>query len=138
MTHPGIGGDAGTQAARATYERLMEEFGRGWEAARPSAMAEVFSEDATFVASPFEPALRGRTAIADYWGDVPQEQAAITFRSGEIFAAGPWFATEFTCTFRRIKTGDWVQVSGAFFCETTGEKISEMRMYWERSRIVAP
>jgi hypothetical protein len=82
--------------------------------------------------------VRGRAGIAGYWGDVPGEQAAITFRFGEIFVAGPWFATEFTCTFRRIRTGDWIQISGAVFCETAANKISEMRMYWERSRVQAP
>lgn len=138
MIHSSIGDTAGAEPSRVQYERLVEEFGKGWEAARPAAMASVFAEDGTFVPSPFEPAIKGRAAIAAYWSDVPLDQAAITFRSGEIFVAGPWFATEFTCTFRRIKTGEWIQVSGAIFCEITGEKITEMRMYWDRARTQAP
>jgi ketosteroid isomerase-like protein len=122
----------------ASFERLVDEFGKAWEAGRPSAMAEVFTDDGTFTPGPFEGALRGRVAIAAYWGDVPKEQSAISFRFGEIFVVGPWFATEFKCTFRRIRTGDWIEVSGALFCETTAEKISEMRMYWDRSKVQAP
>ena len=138
MVQSNIGGQVNTDSSRATFEPLVEQFGRAWEAGRPAAMAEVFADEGTFVPSPFESPIRGRAAIAAYWGDVPTEQAAITFRFGEIFVAGPWFATEFTCTFRRIKTGDWVQISGALFCETAADKISEMRMYWERSRVQAP
>jgi len=76
--------------------------------------------------------VRGRQAIAQYWREVPSDQAEISFRFGEVFVAGPWFATEFRCTYRRLKTGDWIEVSGAMFCEAAAEKISEMRMYWER------
>jgi hypothetical protein len=56
----------------------------------------------------------------------------VTFSSGEIFAAGPWFSTEFKCVFRRRRTGEWADARGAIFCETEGELISEMRMYWHR------
>jgi len=46
--------------------------------------------------------------------------------------AGPWFATEFRCTYRRRRTGEWVDARGAMFCETKDDKITEMRMYWHR------
>jgi len=137
MTHASIGG-ASPDPSISRFESLLVEFGKGWEAARPAAMAAVFTPDGAFIPSPFEPAVRGREAIAAYWSDVPRDQAAITFRSGEVFAAGPWFASEFTCTFRRLKTGEWIQVSGAVFCETAGDKISEMRMYWDRAPVRAP
>jgi hypothetical protein len=56
----------------------------------------------------------------------------VTFTSGEIYAVGPWFSTEFKCVFRRRRTGEWVDARGAIFCETRGEHVSEMRMYWHR------
>jgi ketosteroid isomerase-like protein len=138
MTQPTIGGSGGPAVTSKRYEELLTEFGRGWEAARPSTMASVFTDDAVFVPGAFSGQVRGRDAIAAYWSDVPSEQSAISFRLGEIFVAGPWFASEFTCTFRRIRTGEWIQVSGALFCETAGDKISEMRMYWDRSAVQAP
>ena len=138
MTHASLGGVGEPDSTRSGFERLLEAFGKGWEAARPAAMAEVFADDGAFIPSPFEPAVRGREAIAAYWSDVPRDQAAITFRLGEVFVAGPWFASEFTCTFRRPKTGEWIQVSGAVFCESAADKIREMRMYWDRSPVRAP
>jgi hypothetical protein len=111
---------------------LIDEFGRGWSKARVDLMMGVFAPEAVFVESPFAAPLRGLDAVRGYWADVPLHQAEITFLAGEIFTVGPWFATEFKCTFRRRRTGAWIDARGAIFCETNGEKITEMRMYWER------
>ena len=111
---------------------LIDEFGRGWSKTRVDVLMGVFAPDAVFTETPFAEPLRGTDAVQRYWGDVPLHQAEITFTAGEIFVAGPWFATEFKCTFRRRRTGEWVDARGALFCETNGEKITEMRMYWDR------
>ena len=73
-----------------------------------------------FVETPFSEPLRGAEAIRRWWLDVPYSQSEITFSSGEIYAAGPWFSTEFKCVFRRKRTGEWVDARGAIFCETEG------------------
>ena len=114
------------------YAALVEEFGHGWEKGNGERMAAVFTDDAVFQSAPFEMPIRGREAILEYWKDLPREQAEITFRYGEIFLVGPWFSVEFRCRFRRRRTGEWVDVRGALFCETADAKISEMRMYWHR------
>ena len=117
----------------AAFGALVARFGEGWEKGNADTMAEIFAEDAVFQPGPFEAPIRGRESIRDYWRDVPREQAEISFRAGEVFAAGPWFATEYKCTFRRRRTGEAVVIRGALFCETAGDLVSEMRMYWERS-----
>jgi hypothetical protein len=117
---------------RELYATLIGQFGKGWEKGKAELMSEVFSLDATFVPSPFDAPLKGRAAIELYWKDVPSEQAEVSFRFGEVFTVGPWFAVEYKCTFRRRRTGEWVDLRGALFCETAEEKISEMRMYWHR------
>ena len=96
-------------------------------------MVGVFAEDAAFQPDPFDTPLKGREAIGEYWSDIPRDQAEIKFKNGEIFVAGPWFAVEFRCRFRRRRTGQWMDVRGTIFCETEGGKISEMRMYWHRA-----
>jgi ketosteroid isomerase-like protein len=126
MTQPQAAGD------RTRYDTLLSRFAEGWQRENGDTIADIFSQDGVFLPGPFEPPLRGREAIRDYWRDLPREQAEISFRYGEIFVAGPWFATEFKCTFRRRRTGEAVVVRGALFCETAGDLISEMRMYWER------
>ena len=114
------------------YRRLIDAFGEGWEKADVERICSVFGPDAVFLETPFSQKDVGIAAIRAYWQDLPVSQAEVSFRSGEIFEVGPWFATEFRCTFRRRRTGEWVDARGAIFCETKDEKISEMRMYWHR------
>lgn len=112
---------------------LIDTFGRGWSKAKIDVLMSVFADDAVFIETPFSSPLRGREAVLSYWKDVPYHQTEITFSSGEIYGAGPWFSTEFKVVFRRRRTGDWVEARGAIFCETAGELITEMRMYWHRA-----
>lgn len=116
----------------ALGRRLIDEFGAGWSRGKVDLLMAVFVPEPVFIETPFAEPLRGAAAVRSYWADVPLHQSEITFQSGEIFAAGPWFATEFKCTFRRRRTGEWVDARGAIFCETDGQKITEMRMYWHR------
>lgn len=114
------------------FRSLVETFGRGWERGDADAIVSVFTPDAVLLDSPFGARETGHTAIRAYWADVPKNQAEVSFKAGEIFTAGPWFAVEYRCTFRRRRTGEWVDVRGAMFCETRDGKISEMRMYVHR------
>jgi hypothetical protein len=120
------------EATRALGRRLIDSFGAGWNSGNVDQLMSIFAPGAVFVETPFSSPINGFEGIRSYWSDVPYHQSEISFTSGEIFAAGPWFATEFKCTFRRRRSGEWVEARGAIFCETEAEKISEMRMYWHR------
>jgi ketosteroid isomerase-like protein len=111
---------------------LIDTFGEGWSRGNVDRLMSVFHEDIVFIETPFSDPLRGADAVRRYWLEVPLHQSEITFTSGEIYAAGPWFSTEFKCLFQRKRTGEWVDARGAIFCETDGVRITEMRMYWHR------
>jgi ketosteroid isomerase-like protein len=122
-----------TDLDTATLGRqLIDTFGKGWEKLRVDVLASIFTEDAVFIETPFSPPVQGLAAIRQWWADVPYNQSEVTFTSGEIHVVGPWFSTEFKCVFRRRRTGEWVDARGAIFCETRGEHVTEMRMYWHR------
>jgi ketosteroid isomerase-like protein len=120
------------QDTRSLGRTLIDTFGKGWAKGNVELLMSVFSEEAVFVETPFSEPLRGDADIRGYWIETPYNQSEATFTSGEIYAAGPWFSTEFRCLFRRRRTGEWVDARGAIFCETAGDRISEMRMYWHR------
>jgi ketosteroid isomerase-like protein len=135
MSADGVPPAAGAEQLRDTRElgrELIDTFGRGWARADIDLLTSVFSPDAVFVETPFSGPIQGAAEIRRWWLDVPYSQSEITFTSGEIYAAGPWFSTEFKCVFRRKRTGEWVDARGAIFCETAGGLVSEMRMYWHR------
>jgi ketosteroid isomerase-like protein len=121
-----------TRATRILGRTLVDTFGTGWARGDIDLLMSVYAPEAVFVETPFTPTVRGTEAVRAYWSEVPYNQSEITFTSGEIYAAGPWFSTEFKCVFRRRRTGEWVEARGAIFCETEGERITEMRMYWHR------
>ncbi|HKV73246.1 MAG TPA: nuclear transport factor 2 family protein [Gemmatimonadales bacterium] len=121
-----------TEATRALGRELIDTFGKGWQKGNVDLQLSIFSETAVFIETPFAEPIEGLQGIRGYWGDIPAHQAEITFNSGEIFSVGPWFSTEFKVTYRRRRTGEWVEAKGALFCETDGEKVTEMRMYWHR------
>lgn len=97
---------------RALGRTLVDTFGKGWAKADVPLLMSVFADDAVFIETPYSAPRQGREAILQYWRDVPVHQAEITFSSGEIFVAGPWFSTEFKVSFRRRRTGEWVEARG--------------------------
>ena len=121
-----------TEPMRTLGRSLIDTFGTGWSTGDIGLLMSVYASDAVFIETPFTPALQGTDAIRGYWNEVPYNQSEISFSSGEIYAAGPWFSTEFKCVFRRRRSGEWVEARGAIFCETNAERITEMRMYWHR------
>jgi ketosteroid isomerase-like protein len=124
--------DQSTESTRALGRSLVDTFGRGWATGDMNLLMTVYAPDAVFIETPFTAPIQGTDAIRGYWNEVPYNQSEITFTSGEIYAAGPWFSTEFKCVFRRRRTGEWVEARGAIFCETEADRITEMRMYWHR------
>jgi len=112
--------------------QLVDTFARGWSKGQPEVILSILTPDALFLETPFSEPLKGSEPIRKYWSDVPYHQSEITVTTGEIYAAGPWFSTEFKAVFRRRRTGEWVEARGALFCETDAGRISEMRMYWHR------
>ena len=121
-----------SEATRALGRRLIDTFGAGWGSGNVDLLSSIFAADAVFLETPFSSPINGLAGIRSYWGDVPYHQSEVSFSSGEVFGAGPWFSAEFKCSFRRRRSGEWVEARGALFCETNGEKVTEMRMYWHR------
>ena len=122
-----------TPDLRVLGRELIDAFAKGWSKARLDTIMSVFADEAVFLETPFSAPLTGQAAIRRWWAEVPYNQSEITCSTGEIYVAGPWFSTDFKLTFRRRRTGEWIEGRGAIFCETAGDKISEMRMYWHRS-----
>ncbi len=117
---------------RSVGREIADAFSAAWSRGKPDAMVALFADGATLIETPFAAPVSGLDAIRQWAGDIPYNQSEATFTVGEIFAAGPWFSTEFKLIFRRRRTGDWVEARGAMFAETHDGRITELRMYWHR------
>lgn len=112
--------------------QLADTLAQGWSRGKVDMIMSVFAAGATFIETPFAAPLTGVADIRRWASDIPYHQSEATFTVGEIFAAGPWFSAEFKLTFRRRRTGNWVEARGAMFAETHDGLITELRMYWHR------
>jgi hypothetical protein len=112
--------------------QLLDTFAKGWSKGRVDLLIDVFHPQAIFLETPFSQPMQGLEAIRTWAADIPYHQSEISFSTGELFVAGPWFSSEFKLVFRRRKTGEWVDARGALFAETDGSLITELRMYWHR------
>jgi ketosteroid isomerase-like protein len=128
----GMATEESTDVTRALGRSLIDAFGNGWAKGNIDLLMSVYAPDPVFIETPFSQPIKGVDGVRHYWSEVPYNQSEISFSSGEIYAAGPWFSTEFKCVFRRRRTGEWVEARGAIFCETEAGRITEMRMYWHR------
>ncbi len=116
----------------ALGRQLADTLAQGWSRGKVDVFMSVFADEAIFIETPFAAPITGLADIRRWAGDIPYRQSEATFTVGEIFAAGPWFSAEFKLTFRRRRTGDWVEARGAMFAETNDGRITELRMYWHR------
>ena len=119
-------------ATRALGRQLLDTLASGWSKGVVDTMVAVFSEEAVFIETPFSAPKIGIHGIREWANDIPYYQSDVTFSTGEVYVAGPWFSTEFKLVFRRRTTGEWVEARGAMFAETDGTLITELRMYWHR------
>lgn len=111
---------------------LLDTLARGWSKGRVDLLIDLFHPQAILLETPFSQPMQGIDAIRAWAADIPYHQSEVSFTTGELFVAGPWFSGEFKLVFRRRKTGEWVDARGALFAETDGDKITELRMYWHR------
>lgn len=116
----------------ALGRQLADTLAQGWSRGKVDLIMSVFAEGATFIETPFAAPINGLADLRRWAADIPYHQSEATFTVGEIFAAGPWFSAEFKLTFRRRRTGNWVEARGAMFAETDDGRITELRMYWHR------
>ena len=134
MTEPGAASHHDPRSEFVVVaRRLADSLAQAWSRGRIDSMLEIFHPDAVLLETPFTAPLLGIDAIRTWAADIPYHQSEASFAVGEIMVAGPWFSAEFKLTFRRRKTGEWVDARGAFFAETDGRLITELRMYWHRS-----
>ncbi len=65
-----------------TVDEWAERYARAWEEADDEAVAELFTEDATYRSDPFKEPCRGRDGIRKYWRDVTARQANVEVAVG--------------------------------------------------------
>jgi hypothetical protein len=72
----------------AQFSDWLARYRTAWETQDPAAAMALFTADATYRETPFDPPGVGRAAIGDYWRDRVGAQANIRFSFGVLAVAG--------------------------------------------------
>jgi ketosteroid isomerase-like protein len=78
---------ADPQRRHETFDSWLKAYGRAWESKDSQKAAELFAEDATYQASPFDKPARGRSGIEEYWSTVTAAQEEICFEHEVILVS---------------------------------------------------
>ncbi len=87
------------------FRRWMDAYGASWVAQRPEDKKSIFTEDATYMYTPFHPLIRGMKNILSYSGNSARLQKDVEFHYQVLavteeyglcrwFAAATWRETE--------------------------------------------
>ena len=72
----------------ADFESWLRGYGKAWEGRDADAAAALFTPDAEYYWTPFDPPQRGRAEIAAAWNGAVQGQRDIAFEFDVLAAAG--------------------------------------------------
>ena len=109
-------------------QNWLSRLGQAWLNRDAAVAADLFTEDATYHAHPFQLPLQGREAIAGYWASATQNQTSIDVTFGEPLVAGDRMAVEWWSVTEA--NGRKSTDVGGLFLTFAGERCSDLREYW--------
>lgn len=83
-----------------TLEQWIDAYTHAWHDKDDTALADLFTTDATYRSAPTQPAHQGRNAIAAYWRRATDGQADLQLRFGTPIIAADRVAVEWWATMR--------------------------------------
>lgn len=111
----------------------LEAYKKAWETRDPKAAGKLFTEDATYRETPFDNLMRGRTAIIEYWSDVPKSQENIHFRYEILAVTEKRGCARWWASFVRIPSKIKVIYDGIFVVEMNqSDECTKFEEWWHR------
>ena len=116
---------------RASVEAWLERYGRAWETRDPSAAAELFTEDAQYLETPFDEPMKGRSAIYRYWSEIPETQRDIAFGFDILSIEENRVLARWWSSYVKIRTGEPTRLDGIFLLEFAEDgRCRSLREWW--------
>jgi uncharacterized protein (TIGR02246 family) len=106
----------------------LDLYGRAWEQADPDAVAELFTENATYRETPFSEVMEGREAIREYWRQIPETQRDIRFEA-DVVSVSP-AAARWRTSYVKKRTDERVTLDGVFLLGFDAENRCSSLLEW--------
>jgi hypothetical protein len=118
---------------REAFEAWLQRYGEAWETQDADAAADIFSTDAKYYETPFDPPMTGREAIRSYWSEGTDLQRDIRFGYDVFAMNGDTGIAHWTSSFRRVPSGVAVRLDGVLSAQFDGDgRCCEFREWWHR------
>jgi ketosteroid isomerase-like protein len=104
-------------------------YARAWETADDELICALFTQDASYRASPFREPFLGHAEIRSYWRRAAGTQRDTAVRMGEPFVDGDRVAVEWWATME--DGGEQVTLPGCLLLRMAGDgRCADLREYW--------
>jgi ketosteroid isomerase-like protein len=109
----------------------IEDYANAWRGGDDEVLAELFTEDAVYLSSPFRPPTVGRDAIREYWRNSTATQERLELQFGEPVVHGNRVVVEWWAVIR--DDGQEVTLPGCLLLRFAGGgRCEELREYWHQ------
>ena len=121
------------ELTRADFDTWLRGYGGAWEGRDADAAAALFTPDAEYYWTPFDPPQRGRAGVAAAWSGAVQGQRDIAFRCEVIATGGARGTAHWNAKFTAVPDGTPVELDGILIAEFAGPgQCRVFREWWHR------
>lgn len=119
------------QLTTAALEKWLAGYERAWESRDAARASELFTPNASYHETPFDPPKAGQAGIREYWLSVTADQRDIDFKSQVVAVNGQTGVAHWSATFTAASNGARVELDGMFVLtfDASG-RCSELREWW--------
>ena len=115
----------------AGFADWLDRYGRAWEARDPEQAAALFTEQASYRETPFDEAMIGRRAIAEYWAGAVAGQKDVKFTHEVLACRGDEGFARWHAAFTGVPGGEAIDLDGVFRCRFgEGGLVSALEEWW--------
>jgi hypothetical protein len=120
--------------AQPMFDDWLRRYGEAWVAGDPEAAVRLFTDEAAYHETPFDPPMIGSAAIRRYWTEGAKDgQREVTFGARPIGVRGDVGFARWQATFVRVRDGAAVELDGVLCaCFAPDGRCREFREWWHR------
>jgi ketosteroid isomerase-like protein len=113
------------------FEEWLRGYKRAWESRNAEAAASLFSPDARYYWTPFDPPQSGRPEIAAAWQNAVSQQKDVTFTYAVLATEGNRGIAQWRTRLTSVPKGESVELDGILIAEFADAKLCrEFREWW--------
>jgi hypothetical protein len=98
------------------FAAWLDRYRQAWERRDPAAAAALFTAQATYWETPYDPPFEGRAEIEAYWAKAVSGQRDVRFSSEILACSGDRGICRWHATFNAVEGGATIDLDGIFHC----------------------